>query len=190
MQFQSTLPWRERLLLIVVCNVSEAVSIHAPMKGATRHRHIWITHQKGFNPRSHEGSDYYGPVLCSCFWGFNPRSHEGSDGWYNGRPLHILRFNPRSHEGSDDKERYNGIFWHKFQSTLPWRERRYFKTPTLCRYGFQSTLPWRERLTASRQDIRYLCFNPRSHEGSDLIPTYPFRLYGSFNPRSHEGSDW
>ena len=32
-------------------------------------------------------------------------------------------------------------------------------------------------------------FNPRSHEGSDMILSRLYQLSGCFNPRSHEGSD-
>ena len=32
-------------------------------------------------------------------------------------------------------------------------------------------------------------FNPRSHEGSDILKAIEDKLNGYFNPRSHEGSD-
>ena len=35
----------------------------------------------------------------------------------------------------------------------------------------------------------YGYFNPRSHEGSDLVGSGPWRYPPDFNPRSHEGSD-
>ena len=34
-----------------------------------------------------------------------------------------------------------------------------------------------------------ICFNPRSHEGSDGNPLLVLRVLYGFNPRSHEGSD-
>ena len=36
---------------------------------------------------------------------------------------------------------------------------------------------------------RYLCFNPRSHMGSDAIHKNEKKNYLCFNPRSHMGSD-
>ena len=35
-----------------------------------------------------------------------------------------------------------------------------------------------------------LCFNPRSHEGSDRGVMMILKLHQRFNPRSHEGSDY
>ena len=54
--FQSTLPWRERLLYI----------------------RLYILDGR-FNPRSHEGSDHADRGCTAKGTGFNPRSHEGSD---------------------------------------------------------------------------------------------------------------
>ena len=78
-------------------------------------------------------------------------------------------------------------------------------------YQFQSTLPRGERLSTLKTQRLPICFNPRSHEGSDLL--YRNCLFCSvvsihapargatktihnirphtacFNPRSHEGSD-
>ena len=100
----------------------------------------------GFNPRSHEGSDYFINELKKRLSGFNPRSHEGSDVFFilpfmvlvvsihaptRGATFRFLKivvrqkcFNPRSHEGSDR---------HVMEQ---------------CR--------------------KHNGFNPRSHEGSDL----------------------
>ena len=77
--------------------------------------------------------------------------------------------------------------------------------------AFQSTLPRRERLLAGTPVTRTVCFNPRSHVGSDppgtlqamenkmFQSTLPRRerhrvrnLHNAvlgFNPRSHVGSD-
>ena len=101
---------------------TNAISIHAPVKGATR-ANLRKRATGHFNPRSREGSDLYGqrlvqdlgisihaPVkgatllrlLCRPWLrNFNPRSREGSDtrAWCRaGLPRY---FNPRSREGSD-----------------------------------------------------------------------------------------
>ena len=54
---------------------------------------------------------------------------------------------------------------------------------------FQSTLPRGERLRKEGKYAYTNNFNPRSHEGSDGLPSpCKFSSY-NFNPRSHEGSD-
>ena len=85
------------------------------------------------------------------------------------------------------------------------------KTAKLISKPFQSTLPRRERLGSSSFVAAAMCFNPRSHEGSDRVsdeflyatevsihaptkgatpPAPNLRATRSgFNPRSHEGSD-
>ena len=99
------------------------ISIHAPAKGATSHVvkiSLSITY---FNPRSREGSDYYGSATLSetnisihapakgatvCEFKFNsrhhyfnPRSREGSDPMVSAHGGIPADFNPRSREGSD-----------------------------------------------------------------------------------------
>ena len=76
---------------------------------------------------------------------------------------------------------------------------------------FQSTLPRGERHITGATTCSRLNFNPRSHEGSDMIAPYDWQLLqvfqstlprgerhkrplffvceANFNPRSHEGSD-
>ena len=125
----------------------------------------------------------------------------------------MANFNPRSHTGSDK----NFILYlcrvFKFQSTLPYRERRIYAGLRIRISLFQSTLPYRERpvcngwLSCCQSD-----FNPRSHTGSDQIATtakaytkaisihapipgativaFPVATADwDFNPRSHTGSD-
>ena len=54
---------------------------------------------------------------------------------------------------------------------------------------FQSTLPRGERRVIDSIRLMSLCFNPRSHVGSDPAATSGHRPDASFNPRSHVGSD-
>ena len=123
-QFQSTLPRRERQCHPRYDKIHNIISIHAPTKGATSSVALWTIRTMYFNPRSHEGSDVTSPSA----------------------QLFLLYFNPRSHEGSDDS--LYGIFQSRpqFQSTLPRRERHSWKTFLMVSFPFQSTLPRRERL--------------------------------------------
>ena len=78
-----------------------------------------------------------------------------------------------------------------FQSTLPRRERRKSVPTLLYRKNFQSTLPRRERKARYVKKVmkNIVCFNPRSHAGSDIFGgEFPLVICG-FNPRSHAGSD-
>ena len=56
-EFQSTLPRRERLRQLCALVYRYLVSIHAPTKGATVVVSMFPRCIRGFNPRSHEGSD-------------------------------------------------------------------------------------------------------------------------------------
>ena len=99
-----------------------------------------------------------------------------------------------------------------FQSTLPRRERLPISNERSRKITFQSTLPRRERQSRAYQyclwaiisihaptkgatrdiaafDAYLRDFNPRSHEGSDLLFHLKSRILRNFNPRSHEGSD-
>ncbi len=107
------------------------------------------------------------------------------------------------------------IYWsliRQFQSTLPRRERPFNLPMFQHQTQFQSTLPRRERRTppdchhASMQISIHapakgatlitinsygmsLNFNPRSREGSDILPNGIVVIASNFNPRSREGSD-
>ena len=82
------------------------ISIHAPVKGATR----CVLGVGGilldFNPRSREGSDHRTSMFQPTTRYFNPRSREGSDSFFSVFELDIPNFNPRSREGSDINIRY------------------------------------------------------------------------------------
>ena len=77
------------------------ISIHAPVKGATKVLDNDERRKYHFNPRSREGSDPPTKGGEIAYDDFNPRSREGSDS----RTLIVfaseINFNPRSREGSD-----------------------------------------------------------------------------------------
>ena len=184
------------------------------MKGATRSCTKFKKCKKHFNPRSHEGSDWF------------LAAHDRNDFFIS---IHAPM------KGATRGRRCAKQAW-KFQSTLPWRERPsqrfYFERGA----KFQSTLPWRERHKIESASNLFSDFNPRSHEGSDgnqmpapgddgfiFQSTLPWRerrsvwpemvgglvisihapmkgatrrycvfliVLHNFNPRSHEGSDY
>ena len=187
------------------------VSIHAPTWGATPipeglmlPRLFQSTLPRGERPRQLEGRDVRK--------GFNPRSHVGSDrmtecllvdtavsihaptwgatvdGWHD-RKLRQC-FNPRSHVGSDpvgylfrDSEDVSihaptwGATLDEHRGDVPsgvsihaptWGATlRQMRRAVVAR--FQSTLPRGERRSAAAKNVIYCGFNPRSHVGSDYM---------------------
>ena len=145
---------------------------------------------------------------------FNPRSREGSDEVLNMKTGQIINFNPRSREGSDRRSHLILRYITHISIHAPAKGAT---IRSLIEYEwihrFQSTLPRRERLcNVFYYWWRQFDFNPRSREGSDIISTArretdlifqstlprrerPGDLLGCviprvyFNPRSREGSD-
>ena len=167
MQFQSTLPCRERLQTFIddCCVVGD------------------------FNPRSHVGSDsrkgtdynmptqFQSTLPCrERLLGYSCRAE-------------VFKFQStlpcRERQYFYDKRALaNG-----FQSTLPCRERLEEKGLITIEYRFQSTLPCRERHARPFVRPTKINFNPRSHVGSDCQSLYYPGANSDFNPRSHVGSD-
>ncbi len=77
--FQSTHPRRVRPAGRNLWGWCRRISIHAPTKGATRIANIRTDVSEYFNPRTHEGCDYFGNQASLGYWYFNPRTHEGCD---------------------------------------------------------------------------------------------------------------
>ena len=91
--------------------------------------------------------------------------------------------------GSDLAEMLNVQFFYMFQSTLPHGERLLRGVtihPVIC-FNPRSHMGSDER----GRGANYLnhCFNPRSHMGSDWLRGYWYTFHQCFNPRSHMGSD-
>ena len=123
------------------------ISIHAPVKGATRICLTSAPHPIYFNPRSREGSDAFLRRPASCpptFQSTLPRRERrlyavrhyqrcaisihapGKGATLSCAVRQAVRrhFNPRSREGSDGSTPSDIISDVLFQSTLPGRERR------------------------------------------------------------------
>ena len=82
-----------------------------------------------------------------------------------------------------------GHIFHKFQSTLPRGERRL----KIFLNNLQKHFNPRSHEGSDMVNLPHLMprsyFNPRSHEGSDYFPRRTSYSSYDFNPRSHEGSD-
>ena len=88
--------------IIFASALDAQVSIHAPMKGATRFTGCQAAEDRRFNPRTHEGCDAVSLQQIQLTSRFNPRTHEGCDAATCGKPAMGTRsFNPRTHEGCD-----------------------------------------------------------------------------------------
>ena len=123
----------------------QAVSIHAPTRGATRLgmslrfiKKFQSTHPRGVRLRTDKT---FSRKKC-----FNPRTHEGCDYVYAHTYLIYKSFNPRTHEGCDATEQKEERTEQKFQSTHP-RGVRLFNQAIV--------------------KVTQESFNPRTHEGCD-----------------------
>ena len=152
------------------CNTAiRAISIHAPTRGATLcafplpDPYIF----QSTLPRGERLVSSWDTLITSVH--FNPRSHEGSDAELRNNPVHLRNFNPRSHEGSDNTFTNGNPIRIQFQSTLPRGERPTAPYDWQLPQEFQSTLPRGERLSEQTHDRLTYDFNPRSHEGSDVV---------------------
>ena len=122
--------------------------------------------------------------------GFNPRSHAGSDSTRGTRATAARSFNPRSHAGSDLAKDKDVAAAMTFQSTLPRGERPWSSSSSRGGTMFQSTLPRGERRFYSFHGIYYCRVSIHAPtRGATLLPL-PFQCkLLCFNPRSHAGSD-
>ena len=68
------------------------ISIHAPVKGATRKRWEMIRDGIDFNPRTREGCDIRDGRQYEMQHHFNPRTREGCDDRYGRAPEADIRF--------------------------------------------------------------------------------------------------
>ena len=97
-------------------------------------------------------------------------------------------FNPRTHEGCD---RDNRIGNHLAVVSIhaPTRGATELSWKQLIALMFQSTHPRGVRHRQPRRGSRRVCFNPRTHEGCDVLLRLMSFRHLSFNPRTHEGCD-
>ena len=125
----------------------EGISIHAPARGATRMDRVRRTHRI-FQSTLPRGERRCSPVT-TCMWQyFNPRSREGSDGLFTRDNLYVA----------------------VFQSTLPRGERLNLLYDYVTAYSISIHAPARGATTGrSLGHGVSFNFNPRSREGSDKL---------------------
>ncbi len=114
LEFQSTLPRRERRGSRLMSTSTVMISIHAPAKGATRPVQV-------------------DSVLLQ-FQSTLPRRERHH--LIASRPYRLFNFNPRSREGSDVYISVKQTDCTIFQSTLPRRERQHLLTSFRLQYGY------------------------------------------------------
>ena len=145
------------------------ISIHAPTKGATRSRQQSGGHGlfQSTLPRRERRTAIIPNSNPQTFQSTLPRRERHAVVKKQTTELLFQSTLPR-------RERLTGgLHWlpdEEFQSTLPRRERRHIVAGLHKVLQFQSTLPRRERrglCNHGYQDL--LHFNPRSHEGSDVL---------------------
>ncbi len=190
-KFQSTLPRRERPFRKVRIYCSNTVSIHAPTKGATICLLPSVPRSSGFNPRSHEGSDFvksgmyceiaevsiHAPTKGATFIDFC--SEDGTIVSIHAPTKGATCFSAKGFPAVP-----------QFQSTLPRRERLLLCASLHGILAVSIHAPTKGATpSAHSRSIRFRCFNPRSHEGSDDSVFETISWQNRFNPRSHEGSD-
>ena len=112
-------PVKGATLIDVDAIIRAYISIHAPVKGATGVVIVLFVIVLYFNPRSREGSDHAQTGRRPGTTDFNPRSREGSDMLLAFAHADTTNFNPRSREGSDLSLALGFMVAFLFQSTLP-----------------------------------------------------------------------
>ena len=170
----------------------DEISIHAPARGATVV--LVCTEEKcitNFNPRTREGCD------CSHL---TPSNLQKSFQSTHPRGVRLSRmkifcskgtyFNPRTHEGCDAAELWGISPTTVFQSTHPRGVRLlwYHQRPDTQTISIHA--PTRGATSAAyRFMLSLLNFNPRTHEGCDVMVLAALHRHKHFNPRTHEGCD-
>ena len=141
-----------------------------------------------FNPRSHEGSDCSGLGAGKTGVYFNPRSHEGSD---DGRHLKRNNYYISIHAPTRGATHHCAllVIAAGFQSTLPRGERLTASGIWASAWIFQSTLPRGERQMRYKISVSNQRFQSTLPRGERHLPNNIYLRIDNFNPRSHEGSD-
>ena len=138
LEFQSTLPRRERLNVPVIL-IKGLVSIHAPAKGATSDgrfpelRRFWF---QSTLPRRERPGRRKSAGVRQRFQSTLPRRERLQ---FPGQRREIPGFNPRSREGSDAFTHIKRKSKNTFQSTLPRRERPQFQPKIHFNFQQKST---------------------------------------------------
>ena len=188
--FQSTPPHGGRLKIPRLRGF-DAVSIHAPARGATRVEHFTLFVYWFQSTPPHGGRlfhcvvwFYVGPfqstpphggrreIICSSvqFGGVSIHAPaRGATGYVQEQSTRAGSFNPRPRTGGDTRCVHPWGDIAGFQSTPPQRGATLCITRQNELALFQSTPPHGGRLRSDAASGRWSCFNPRPRTGGDLI---------------------
>ena len=210
LQFQSTHPRGVRLVLVCGRCKDTLVSIHAPTRGATDKANDLCPHQsvsihaptRGATTSTScrrilqtvsihaptRGATDKGLLYRGWHLGFNPRTHEGCDIYCSVQFISVLVSIHAPTRGATDKtERHFNV--KMFQSTHPRgvRHRLGCYCQTLCCFNPRTHEGC--DVVSVMSHVIMIGFNPRTHEGCDLLVVVTMLFPTSFNPRTHEGCD-
>ncbi len=124
--FQSTRPWGARPFRRAIQTAMTAVSIHAPVGGATSQGKRDHGQELGFNPRARGGRDSHRAVLDSRYSSFQSTRPWGARRLYRWDNSAGKRFQSTRPWGARPRELVFVRRYPVFQSTRPWGARRGF----------------------------------------------------------------
>ena len=167
-EFQSTRPCGARLLGCLSRQSGDHVSIHAPVRGATRSALVWA-------------------------WPIRVSIHAPVRGATLVLGVELIRaegFNPRARAGRDIISSPSGMSCDGFQSTRPCGARL---RGQILRHPMPPSFNPRARAGRDIWGANFLqplcCFNPRARAGRDLSTIEMVSLCARFNPRARAGRD-
>ena len=169
-----------------------SISIHVPTKGTTTIKDLDGLDKTNFNPRTHEGYDFYKHNFIGLDVNFNPRTHEGYDmNAFADAIIFLISIHvPTKGTTAEDD---SNCAWHcGFQSTYPRRVRPRLIDGLIDRCKISIHVPTKGTTDVSASAFHSMgYFNPRTHEGYDITFSSIFSpFFCHFNPRTHEGYDF
>ena len=150
-----------------------------------------------FNPRPRTGGDMRDFPFRPLPRSFNPRPRTGGDMLQDRLVLPLCSFNPRPRTGGDGCDGTDAEFLTGFQSTPPYRRRRFWHASRDREQLFQSTPPYRRRhilfpvasvlsrvsIHAPVQEATCRCHQPSDrHHVSIHAPVQEATNHHCFNP--------
>ena len=150
------------------------------------------------------------PIRYGCMANFNPRAHEGHDALKELFPdMQIISIHVPTRGTTRQMKQTllslpisihvptRGTTWISTSQSRSWRISIHVPTRgtttayIIIRYRptFQSTCPRGARRTICNRYWIYIDFNPRAHEGHDVVMLRGLGVLKYFNPRAHEGHD-
>ena len=167
-EFQSTRPCGARRAAPEELHARRPISIHAPVWGATIHRHRDLSPAKYFNPRARVGRDTRSQAAGRRTSYFNPRARVGRDELRTKAGKRARHFNPRARVGRDARP----LAWREvplaFQSTRPRGARHEKSCAQEALYLISIHAPaWGATNKIAADCSEFLDFNPRARVGRD-----------------------